>query len=83
MPITPFLTNTSFDPETVDTLSAAFEEAWKRVRQSGSTLSRPAYERGTREVLARCIIEMAQHGERDQRRLSEAAVLYLANNYKE
>lgn len=81
MPISPFLANTSFDPETVETLSAAFEEAWERLKRSGSTLSRPAYERGAREVLAKRIIEMAQGGERDRQRLTDAAMAYLAENY--
>ena len=82
MSIIPLLANASFDPEAVEILSAAFEEAWDKVRQSGSTFARPAYERAAREILAKCIIDMAQRGERDQRQLSEAAVAYLAENYK-
>jgi hypothetical protein len=82
MSIIPLLANTSFDPEAVKTLSAAFDEAWEKVIQSGSTFARPAFERGAREVLAKYIIEMAQRGERDKRQLSEAAVTYLAENYK-
>jgi hypothetical protein len=81
--IIPLLGNTSFDPEAVEILSAAFDDAWNEIKQSGSTLARPAYERGAREVLAKCIIEMAQRGERDRRHLSDAAVKYLAKNYKE
>jgi hypothetical protein len=83
MSIIPLLANTSFDPEAVATLSAAFDDAWETIKRSGSTLARPAYERGAREVLAKCIIEMAQRGERDKRHLSEAAVAFLANNYNE
>ncbi len=82
MPIVPLLANTSFDPEAVAILSAAFDEAWERVKESGSTFARPAYARGAREVLAKCIIEMAQRGERDRGQLSAAAVTYLAENYK-
>jgi hypothetical protein len=81
--IIPLLTNASFDPEAVETLSAAFDDAWEKIKQSGSTLARPAYERGAREVLAKCIIEMAQRGERDQRHLSESALQFLAQNYKQ
>lgn len=83
MPIIPLLANTSFDPEAVEILSAAFDEAWETIKRSGSTMARPAYERGAREVLAKYIIEMAQRGERDKRQLSEAAVTFLTNNYKE
>jgi hypothetical protein len=83
MSIVPLLANSSFDPEAVATLSAAFDDAWGTVKQSDSTFARPAYQRGAREVLAKCIIEMAQRGERDRRHLSEAAVEFLAQNYKQ
>ena len=58
MSIVPLLANASFDPETVETLSAAFDDAWEQIKQSGSTFARPAYERGAREILAKRIIEM-------------------------
>jgi hypothetical protein len=83
MPITPLLTSSSFDPEAVEILSGAYEDAWEKLKQSGSNFTRPAYERGAREILAKCIIEMAQRGERDRRQLSEAALTYLAENYHE
>jgi hypothetical protein len=81
--IIPLLANTSFDPEAVEILSAAFDDAWEQIKQSGSALARPAYERGAREILAKCIIDMAQQGERDRRLLSEAAIKFLAQNYKQ
>ena len=77
---TPTLTNASFDPEAIKVLASAFEEAWER---SGGTLSRPAYAGSIREVLAKRIIEMAQHGQSDARSLSDDAVQYLALNYKD
>lgn len=83
MAITPLLVNSSFDPEAVEILSGAYEDAWEKLKQSGSSFTRPAYERGAREVLAKYIIEMAQRGERDRRQLSEAALTYLAENYHE
>jgi hypothetical protein len=83
MPIASLLTNTSFDPEAVENLSAAFDDAWEKFKQSGSSLARPAYERGAREVLAKCIIEMAQRGEDDPANLSEYALKFLAQNYKQ
>jgi hypothetical protein len=81
--IIPLLANTSFDPEAVEILSAAFDDAWEQIKLSGSSLARPAYERGAREVLAKYIIEMAQRGERDRKLLSDSAVKYLAQNYKQ
>jgi hypothetical protein len=81
--IIPLLANSSFDPEAVEILSGAFDDAWEQIKQSGSDFARPAYERGAREVLAKYIIELAQRGERDRRQLSEAAVKYLAQNYKQ
>jgi len=83
MPIASFLANTSFDPEAVENLSAAFDDAWEKFKRSGSSLARPAYERGAREVLAKCIIDMAQRGEHDRAHLSEYALKFLAQNYKQ
>jgi hypothetical protein len=83
MSIIPLLANTSFDPEAVEVLSAAFEDAWAKIKESGSSLARPAYERGAKEVLAKCIIEMAQRGERDRHLLCDSAIEYLAQNYKQ
>jgi hypothetical protein len=74
MSIIPLLANTSFDPEAVETLSAAFDDAWAKIKQSGSTFARPAYERGAREILAKCII--------DRRHLSDSAIKFVAQNYK-
>ena len=81
MPIGSLLANTSFDPEAVENLSAAFDDAWEKFKQSGSSLARPAYERGAREVLAKCIIEMAQQGLKDPQALAEDSVRFLTANY--
>jgi hypothetical protein len=83
MSIIPLLANTSFDPEAIETLSAAFDDAWEKLKQSGSSFARPAYERGAREILAKCIIDMAQRGERDRHHLTESAIEFLAQNYKQ
>lgn len=82
MSIIPLLTNSSFDPEAVATLSAAFDEAWEKLKQSGSSFTRPAYERAAREILAKHIIELAQRGERNRRRLCDSAIEFLAQNYR-
>jgi hypothetical protein len=40
----------AFDPETIAVLSAALDEAWDRLIQSGNECTRPAYARAMREV---------------------------------
>ena len=72
----------AFDPETIAVLSAALDEAWDRLLQSGSDCTRPAYARAMREVVARRIIDMAQRGIRDQKELADGAVRFLAANYR-
>jgi hypothetical protein len=58
-------------------LAAALDEAWERLRQSGSPLARPAYSRAMREVVAKRIIEMAQRGVQDREALVEDAVRFV------
>src|SRR5215471_19507333 len=71
-----------FDPETIDVLCAALDEAWERLLQSGSECTRPAYARAMREVIARRIIDMAQRGTVDQKELADGALRFLAANYR-
>ena len=80
--IDPVRPQAAFDPETIAVLSAALDEAWDRLLQSGSDCTRPAYARAMREVVARRIIDMAQRGIRDQKELADGAVRFLAVNYR-
>jgi hypothetical protein len=73
---------TAFDPEAVIILVGAFNEAWDRLRQSGSECTRPAYARAVQEVVARRIIEMAQQGISDPKELADKAVRFLVTNYR-
>lgn len=73
---------TDFDPEAIAVLADAVDEAWYRLRRSGSECVRPAYARVMREVVARRIIEMAQGGTSDPKELAEEAVRFLATNYR-
>ena len=57
-----FSRETAFTPETIEILAVALDEVWERMRQSGSRLTRPAYSRAMREVVAKRIMEMAQRG---------------------
>jgi hypothetical protein len=59
-----------FDPETVQVLASALDDAWARIEEAGSRFARPAFSRVMREVVAKHIIEMAQRGVRDQDKLA-------------
>ena len=71
-----------FDPETIDMLSGAFEDAWRRIEASNNPLARPGYATAMREVIAKHIIDLAQSGEREPTKLSDSAIEFLATNYK-
>ena len=77
-----FSRETAFTPETIQILAAALDEAWERIRQSGSRLARPAYSRVMREVVAKRIMEMAQRGVQDRQALVEDAVRFISANYE-
>jgi hypothetical protein len=74
---------TAFAPETIEILAVALDETWGRLEKSGSRLTRPAYSRAMREVVAKRIMEMAQHGERDREKLVEDALHFVSANYEE
>jgi hypothetical protein len=68
-----------FDPDDVRILAAAFDSAWQSIEASGANLSDKQIEL-MRANLAKYIIEQARHGERDQRRLRDGALLHLAQS---
>jgi hypothetical protein len=74
---------TAFAPETIEILAAALEETWERLEKSGSQLSRPAYSRVMREVVAKRIMEMAQRGMQDRETLVEDALHFVAADYEQ
>src|SRR6266567_24075 len=67
-----------FDPEAVRILTTALNEAWKAINATGVSFASRGQAEAARETLAKRIIELARNGERDQRQLSEAALLHLA-----
>jgi hypothetical protein len=77
----PLLPQSAFDPEVIETLVAAYEDAWEKIEQSGSAFASPRYRRAAQEIVAKRIIEMAQRGEREPTRLADDAVAYLARSY--
>ncbi len=81
MSIIPLLAKSSFDPEFIETLVAAYEDAWQKVEQSGSAFASPRYRRAAQEIIAKRIIDMAQRGEIELHRLADDAVAYLAQSY--
>ena len=81
MSIVPLLQQSAFDPEFIETLVSAYEDAWAQVEKSGSTFASPRYRRAAQEVIAKRIIETAQRGEREPTLLAQDAVSYLARSY--
>jgi len=72
-----------FDTETIEIINIAIEDAWRDVLNAGGPLSRPAYARMTRAVIAKRITAMAKKGERDPRKLSQHAVRSIISNRQE
>jgi hypothetical protein len=81
MAIVPLLAQSAFDPELIETLVSAYEDAWRQVEESGSAFASPRYRRPAQEIVAKRIIEMAQRGEREPVTLASDAVAYLARSY--
>jgi hypothetical protein len=77
-----FSQETAFSPETIQILAAALDEAWERLRRSGSPLARPAYSRAMREIVAKRIMEMAQRGMQDREALVADALGFVTANYE-
>ena len=81
--LTPVPPAAVFDPESIQVLASALDEAWNRIEKSGSWIARPAYSRAMREVIAKRIIEMAQQGVKDPHRLADDALRFLSANYSD
>ena len=81
MAVMPLLPQSAFDPEVIETLVAAYEDAWQKIEHSGSAFASPRYRRAAQEIVAKRIIEMAQRGEREATRLADDAVAYLTRSY--
>jgi hypothetical protein len=71
------LSGTVFEPEIVQMLASAFEDAWERLEQSGRRFARPGYARAMREVIAKRIVEMAQQGVTDPQALADDAIRFV------
>jgi hypothetical protein len=71
----------AFDPESIQVLASALDDAWDRIEKSDSPFAAPAYARAKREVIAKRIIEMAKRGAKDPQTLADDAVRFFATNY--
>jgi hypothetical protein len=69
-----------FQPDDVRILVAAFDSAWRSLLASGITFESDRELQAVRDRLAKYIIEQARHGERDQRRLRDGALLQYAQS---
>ena len=81
MTIPPFPSHSdasAFDPESLRILTGPFEDAWQALQTAGTTFHVDGQTEQTREILARCIIDMAKLGERDRNKLGDAALAHLA-----
>ncbi len=72
MPITPYLRSQVFEPETIKVMGIAFE---KVCRSLGLSLTSDAMT----ESVAKVVIELAERGETDAERLSEAALAHFGD----
>jgi hypothetical protein len=59
--------NSSFDPQTLVVLEAAFDEAWLTLKSVGNSTVKP-------DELARSVLRLAMEGERDPVRLHDGAL---------
>jgi hypothetical protein len=67
-----------FSPDEIRILVAAFDAAWASAKASGAPIMEERYRDTARNTLAKAIIQVAIDGERDERRLKDAALLALS-----
>lgn len=67
-----------FSPEVIRVLESAFQTAWAALLASGAPFAQPEYHDTAREILTRSLIQAAESGERDRRKLSDGALLQLS-----
>ena len=73
----------AFDPEAITVLAAAFDEAWDRLRQSGSECVRPAYARAMKEIYWRGASSRWRNAAlRTNKSLVAGATRFIATNYR-
>jgi hypothetical protein len=68
----------TFDVDTTIILASAFDAAWLSLQISNSPMAADDRAAETRALLAQRLIEVAQRGERDKRRLVDDALAQIA-----
>jgi hypothetical protein len=68
----------TFDTDTTIILASAFDAAWLSLQISNSPMAADDRAAETRALLAQRLIEVAQRGERDKRRLVDDALAQIA-----
>ena len=74
MSILKLLGKYAFDIKTTMILASAFDAAWLSLQKSGGAVVSDPQISETRELLAKRIIEIAEHGERDRQRIVNDAL---------
>jgi shikimate kinase len=69
-----------FDRDAIRLLAGAFDDAWQQLMAGGAQFTDERQQEMAREIIAKHIIQLARLGERDQRKLTESALLELANS---
>ncbi|MGA8413416.1 MAG: hypothetical protein WB756_16785 [Xanthobacteraceae bacterium] len=80
MSILKLLGKHTFDADTTIILASAFDAAWLSLQVSDSPLAADSRAIETRDLLAQRVIEAAQRGERDKRRLVAEALGQFVNS---
>jgi len=70
----------TFDVDTTIILASAFDAAWLSLQISNNPVAADDRAAKTRGLLAQRLIEVAQRGERDKRRLVNEALAQFANS---
>jgi hypothetical protein len=70
----------TFDVDTTIILASAFDAAWLSLQISNNPVAADDRAAETRGLLAQRLIEVAQRGERDKRRLVSEALAQFANS---
>ena len=79
-PHPPFAGDVAFDPDTLQIMTNAFEDAWESLQTTGVRFENGQAD-AVRDMLAKCIVEMAKLGERDRRRLRDASLAHVAKRW--
>ena len=80
MSILKLLGKHTFDVDTTIILASAFDAAWLSLQISNNPVAADDRAAETRGLLAQRLIEVAQRGERDKRRLVNEALAQFANS---